>query len=75
MSRAYNFTLLVRLGRRGRRAAPLLRSSLRLLNVRLVIYTRGFTARETLRKALTRAARRTGDARLPRTKNHFLRAE
>lgn len=41
--------------RAPRRASPLLRSSLRLLNVRQVIYTRGFTAREILRKALTRA--------------------
>lgn len=68
----------VRLTRHG---PPPLRSSLRLLNVRQVIYTRGFTARKILRKALTSIE--TGvvrrdfvprwDARLLRTKNHFLR--
>lgn len=40
----------IRLGRHSR----FLRSSHWLLNVRQVIYTRGFTAREILRKALTR---------------------
>lgn len=39
--------------RLARRDSPLLRSSLRLLNVRQVIYTRGFTARKILRKVLT----------------------
>lgn len=58
----------------------LLRRRRRLpLNVRQVIYTRGFTARKILRKAVTRTE--TGATRpsrpekrrpLPRTKNHFL---
>lgn len=76
--RAHSRFHSVRLTRHG----PLpLRSSLRLLNVRQVIYTRGFTARKILRKALTSietgVARRDSvprwDARLLRTKNHFLR--
>lgn len=46
------------------------------LNVRQVIYTRGFTARKILRKAVTRdrnATRGTASSLffLPRTKNHF----
>lgn len=68
----------IRLVRHG---PPPLCSSLRLLNVRQVIYTWGFTARKILRKALTSietgVARRESmarwDARLLRTKNHFLR--
>jgi len=52
---------------------PLLRSSLRLLNVRQVIYTRGFTAREILRKALTRTetsvARRVARRRCASSEN------
>lgn len=48
------------------------------LNVRQVIYTRGFIARKILRKAVTRdrnATRGTASSLffLPRTKNHFFR--
>lgn len=80
LSHTYDFTAVrsSRLVSSRPPRSPLLRSSLRLLNVRQVIYTRGFTAREILRKALTRAENRRGrastarcDARLPRTKNRF----
>lgn len=53
----------------------LFRARLSPLNVRQVIYTRGFTARKILRKAVTRDRNatllRAPLLFLPRTKNHF----